>query len=95
QLSSVAMISRLAQPQYRGQALGLYNAIAGLGTIIAGVSSGLMAQHLGYGTTFLTSGILAAAAVLVVARLPIPRRATKRVPEPENNKRALVHMRAA
>ncbi|MEA3238420.1 MAG: MFS transporter, partial [Candidatus Bipolaricaulota bacterium] len=46
QLSSIAMISRLAQPQYRGQALGLYNAIAGLGTIIAGVSSGLMAQHL-------------------------------------------------
>lgn len=94
QLSSVAMISRLAQPEYRGQALGLYNAVAGLGTIIAGVSSGLMAQHLGYGATFLTSAILASAAMLVVARLPIPRRATKQVPEPEDNKRTLVHMRA-
>ena len=92
QLSSVAMISRLARPEYRGQALGLYNAVAGLGTIIAGVSSGLMAQHLGYGTTFLTSGILAAAAMLVVARLPILRRTTKPIPEHVDDEHGLAHM---
>jgi len=94
QLSGVAMISRLARPEYRGQALGLYNAVAGLGTIIAGVSSGLMAQHLGYGTTLLTSAILVFAAVLIVARLPIPRRATKPITEHVNDEHALAHMRA-
>jgi len=52
-----------------------------------------MAQHLGYGATFLTSAILAAAAMFVVVRLPIPRRATKRVPEPEGNEHELAHMR--
>ena len=94
QLSGVAMISRLARPEYRGQALGLYNAVAGLGTIIAGVSSGLMAQHLGYGTTLLTSAILVFAAVLIVARLPIPRRATKPITEHVNDEHGLAHMRA-
>lgn len=94
QLSSVAMISRLAQPEYRGQALGLYNAVAGLGTIIAGVSSGLMAQHVGYAATFFTSAVLAAAAMLVVARLPIPRRTTKPVPENIDDEHESAHMRA-
>ena len=82
QLSSVAMISRLARPEYRGQALGLYNAVAGLGTIIAGVTSGLMAQHLGYAATSFTSAFLAAAAMFVVARLRIPRRTTTPIPAP-------------
>jgi len=94
QLSSVAMISRLAQPEYRGQALGLYNAVAGLGTIIAGVSSGLMAQHVGYAATFFTSAVLAAVAMFVVARLPIPRRTTKPVPENIDDEHESAHMRA-
>ncbi len=95
QLSSVAMISRLAQPEYRGQALGLYNAVAGLGTIVAGVTSGLMAQHLGYAATLFTSAILAVAAMLVVARLPIPRRTTKPVDDSmTDDEHASVHMRA-
>jgi len=94
QLSSVAMISRLAQPEYRGQSLGLYNAVAGLGTIIAGVSSGLMAQHIGYAATFFTSAVLAAAAMTVVARLRIPRRTVKPVADAGDNEHALTHMHA-
>ena len=81
QLSSVAMISRLARPEYRGQALGLYNAVAGLGTVIAGVTSGVMAQHLGYGVTLIVAAILAAAAMVVVMRLRIPRRTAQPVAE--------------
>ena len=94
QLSSVAMISRLAQPEYRGQSLGLYNAVAGLGTIIAGVTSGLMAQHIGYAATFFTSAVLAAAAMTVVARLRIPRRTVKPVADAGDNEHALTHMHA-
>ena len=94
QLSSVAMISRLAQPEYRGQSLGLYNAVAGLGTIIAGVSSGLMAQHIGYAATFFTSTVLAAAAMTVVARLRIPRRTVKPVADAGDNEHALARMHA-
>lgn len=93
QLSSVAMISRLARPEYRGQALGLYNAVAGLGTIIAGVTSGLMAQRLGYAATSFASAMLAAAAMLVVASLRIPRRTT-RVAGQGDAKRALPQMSA-
>lgn len=94
QLSSVAMISRLAQPEYRGQSLGLYNAVAGLGTIIAGVTSGLMAQRIGYAATFFTSAVLAAAAMTVVARLRIPRRTVKPVADAGDNEHALARMHA-
>jgi len=94
QLSSVAMISRLARPEYRGQALGLYNAVAGLGTIIAGVTSGVMAQHLGYAATSFTSAILVVAAMIVVARLRIPRRTAKPVQESTRDEHALMQMRA-
>jgi len=94
QLSSVAMISRLARPEYRGQALGLYNAVAGLGTIIAGVTSGVMAQRLGYAATAFTSAILAAAAMIVVARLRIPRRTEKPVQESTKGEHASMRMHA-
>ena len=92
QLSSVAMISRLARPENRGQALGLYNAVAGLGTILSGISSGLMAQHLGYAATTIMAAILAAAAMVIVSRLRIPRRTAKRVPEPGEEEPGLAQM---
>lgn len=93
QLSSVAMISRLARSEYRGQALGLYNAIAGLGTIMAGFASGIMAQYLGYAITLVVAAILAAMAMIVVSRLRIPRRVPQRVPERKGDKPGLVQMR--
>ena len=72
QLSGVALASRLAKPENRGQALGLYNAIAGLGTILAGIASGILADHLGYGPTFIVAGLLLGGAILVLRRLPTP-----------------------
>lgn len=73
QLSGVALASRLAKPENRGQALGLYNAVAGLGTIIAGIGSGLTADHLGYGPTVLVAALLVSGAIAVFYRLPAPQ----------------------
>lgn len=72
QLSGVALASRLAKPEYRGQALGLYNAVAGLGTIAAGVCSGILAERVGYQATFTSAAILLLIALLVLRRLPAP-----------------------
>lgn len=95
QLSSVVMISRLAKSEYRGQAIGLYNAVAGVGTIIAGVSSGSMAQHLGYAATTTMSAVLAGAAMAIVWSLRIPKRATEQKPESEQPKLTEGHAQAA
>jgi MFS family permease len=70
QLSGVAYASRLAKPEYRGQALGLYNAVAGLGSILAGVCSGFLAEHLGYQVSFAAAAVLIVFALVVLYRLP-------------------------
>jgi MFS family permease len=72
QLSGVALASRLAAPENRGLALGTYNAVAGGSTIIAGVASGFLAQHVGYHATHLAAAALLLAAILVLGRLPDP-----------------------
>lgn len=72
QLSGVTLASRLAKPEYRGQALGLYNAVAGVGSILAGVCSGFLAEYVGYQATFAAAAVLIAVALGVVYRLPVP-----------------------
>lgn len=72
QLSGIALASRLAKPEFRGQALGLYNAISGMGTIAAGVSSGYVARIIGYATTYLIAAGLLLIAMLILVRLPDP-----------------------
>lgn len=78
QLSGVALASRLAKPENRGQALGLYNAVAGLGTIFAGLGSGILADRLGYGPTLLASALLIGGSIIVLHRLPAPRPVQKK-----------------
>lgn len=72
QLSGVALTSRLAKPENRGLALGTYNAVAGASTMIAGVSSGYLAQHAGYHSTYAAAALLLLISVLVLWRLPDP-----------------------
>lgn len=74
QLSGVALASRLAKPENRGQTLGLYNAIAGVGMIIAGATSGLLSEYIGYQATFAAAAVFIAASLLVLHRLPVPTR---------------------
>lgn len=91
QLSGVALASRLAKPKYRGQTLGLYNAIAGVGMIIAGVTSGFLSEYIGYQATFAVAALFIAASLLVLHRLPIPTIIAEEKPyrHPDNGRDAL------
>ena len=72
QLSGVALVSRLAKPENRGMALGLYNALAGVGWIIAGVASGSLAARAGYPLVFAISAGLLVIAVAILFVVPDP-----------------------
>jgi len=85
QLSGVALTSRLAKPEYRGQALGLYNAVAGVGAILAGVCSGFLAEYAGYQTTFAAAAVLIAIALFVLYRLSVPPPTTGQRPSSNKN----------
>ncbi len=91
QLSGVALASRLAKPQYRGQTLGLYNAIAGVGMIIAGVTSGFLSEYIGYQATFAASAVFIAASLLVLHGLPVPTVIVEEKPyrHPDNGRNSL------
>ena len=91
QLSGVTLASRLAKPQYRGQTLGLYNAIAGVGMIIAGVTSGFLSEYIGYQATFAASAVFIAASLLVLHRLPVPTIVVEEKPyrHPDNGRNSL------
>ncbi len=59
QLSGVALTSRLAREENRGAALGLYNALAGFGWILAGIGSSFATEWAGYAATFgIAAGLL-------------------------------------
>ena len=73
QLSGVALTSRLARPELRGQTLGLYNAVAGLGLIVAGVGSGYLAHRVGYQATFAVAAVLMGVALLMLRPLRVPK----------------------
>ena len=85
QLSGIALTSRLASKQNRGLALGLYNAIAGTGWIIAGLGSGLVAERAGYPMTFAIAGGLLVLSLSILLFVPDPavvsnEQQTQRVP---------------
>lgn len=73
QLSGVALVSRLAKPENRGKALGLYNAIAGVGAILAGVAAGFIVEGMGYQATFAVAAVLLVIALGILYRMPLPR----------------------
>jgi MFS family permease len=73
QLSGVALTSRLARPELRGQTLGLYNAVAGLGSIVAGVGSGYLAHRFGYQAPTAVAAILVGLALLILRGLCVPQ----------------------
>jgi len=72
QLSGVALISRLARRENRGLALGLYNAVAGLGWILAGVGSGILTGSFGYAASFAAGAALLLACVASLLLVPDP-----------------------
>lgn len=65
QLSVTAIVSRLSPSGMYGQTLGIYNAVAGLGSVLGALAGGYVADFLGFSTAFLL------AALLMVVTLPI------------------------
>jgi len=65
QLASTAVVSRLAPAGLKGQSLGMYNALAGLGNMTGALIGGYLAESFGYQAPFL------AGAALVMLSLPI------------------------
>lgn len=61
----MALVSRLAPTAVRGQGLGLYNAIAGLGNVVGASLGGYLADAFGFAASFLS------AAALLFITLPI------------------------
>lgn len=76
QLSGIALISRLASKQNRGLALGLYNAIAGAGWIVAGLGSGLVTERAGYSLAFAIAGGLLGISLIILLFVPDPAMAS-------------------
>lgn len=77
QLSGIALISRLAKEQNRGLALGLYNAIAGIGWILAGLGGGLVAEQTSYPVVFSIAGGLLVISLMILATVPDPEYANR------------------
>ena len=78
QLSGIALTSRLAREENRGAALGLYNALAGLGWILAGLGSSFITERAGFGTTFAIAAGLLVASLTVLYFVPDPAAAEAR-----------------
>ncbi len=76
QLSGTALTSRLASEQNRGLALGFYNAIAGVGWIVAGLGGGLLARHVGYAAAFGAAAGLLGISLVILRFVPDPEDAT-------------------
>ncbi len=58
QLSTTALVSRLAPEYMRGQALGLYNAVAGMGNVVGAMMGGYLADGFGFAAPFLSGAAL-------------------------------------
>ncbi len=65
QLSTTALVSRLSPEGMRGQALGIYNAVSGLGNVVGASIGGYLADGFGFFAPFLS------AAALLFITLPI------------------------
>jgi len=65
-LSGTAIASRLSKSETRGRALGVFNGVAGVGWIIAGVGSGYLARWAGYEAAFACGAGFLALAILIL-----------------------------
>jgi MFS family permease len=69
-----SLISRIAPPQAKGKALGLYNTLQAVGLFVGGFAGGALAQHYGGGAVFAACGVLALFWLILAVSLKIPGR---------------------
>ncbi len=58
QLSGMAIVSRLAPKGAKGEAMGIYNSLLGLGGMVGAAAGGFLADRLGYAAAFIAAGAL-------------------------------------
>jgi MFS family permease len=80
QLSGIALVSKLARRENRGLALGLYNALAGIGWVIAGLLSGTLAEWGGYQVAFGAAALLLLVALGILFFVPRPENLPREEP---------------
>ncbi|MGC9530351.1 MAG: MFS transporter [Candidatus Bipolaricaulaceae bacterium] len=77
QLAATSMVSRLAPEGLKGQGLGTYNAVAGLGNVLGALAGGYLADFVGFSGAFLCGAVLVLLAlpILLVEGTPVAREA--------------------
>ncbi len=69
-----SLISKIAPPEAKGTAMGVYNTSQALGLFFGGAAGGWLAQHQGFGTVFaFCAGLMTVWLLLAVRMSPPPR----------------------
>ena len=71
-----ALVGRLAIPGREGEAMGLYNAVQGIGQILGAMLGGYLAYWVGYASTFAIAGMLLLPAMAMLLRIGFQNTAT-------------------
>ncbi len=71
-VTATGLVTRLAAPEQRSEALGLYTALAGLGGGVGSILGGAVATTRGYTVAFGLAGLLVLAGVAVVLTCQLP-----------------------
>ncbi len=66
QLAGMAIVSRLAPPGSKGEAMGIYNSLLGLSTVFGALIGGYLSEDLGYAAAFVAAGALIFIALPIV-----------------------------
>jgi MFS family permease len=69
-----SLVSKIAPPEAKGTAMGVYNTSQALGLFLGGVAGGWLAQHQGFGAVFVFGAGLMAIWLLLAARMVPPPR---------------------
>lgn len=76
-----SLVSKIAPPESKGTAMGVYNTSQALGLFFGGAVGGWLAQHHGYGAVFsFCAGLMAIWLVLAARMVPPPRVKTHMFP---------------
>jgi MFS family permease len=79
-VSGSMIVSGLANPEARAEAMGAYNAVQGFGSVLGPVAAGMLAGALGLGTGFLAAAAFVAGGVVILAQMRLAAPAEAREP---------------
>jgi MFS family permease len=69
-----SLVSKIAPPEAKGTAMGVYNTAQAIGLFFGGAAGGWLAQHRGYPAVFVFCAALMAVWLFVAARMAVPPR---------------------